>query len=86
MKGGLLLDVVVIQRASILKLLSCKNQTLLIRRNARIDQRVTKCFIYMGSRSSPFLVLNLGLHIINSIRRFHLKGDRFSSEATNNRK
>jgi len=33
-KGGFLLDIVIIQCASILKLLSGKNQTLLIRRNA----------------------------------------------------
>ena len=34
MQGGFLLNVVVTQRATILKLLACKDQTLLIRRDA----------------------------------------------------
>jgi hypothetical protein len=60
-KSGLLLDVVVGESASILKLLSSKDQTLLIRRDS-------------------FLVLDLGLDIVNSIRWLHIKGDGLSSE------
>jgi len=56
MQGGFLLDVIVGQRASILKLLSSKDQTLLIRRNS-------------------FLVLNLGLDVVDGVRRFDLKSD-----------
>jgi len=63
-EGGLLLDIIVIQSASILKLLSGKDEALLIRRNA-------------------FLILDLGLDIVDSIRGFHLKGDSFACESLN---
>ena len=79
MKGGFLLDIVVAQCASIFKLLSGKNQTLLVRRNARVGLWVTERSARI-SYNSPFLVLDLGLDIIDCIRRFHLEGDRFSSE------
>jgi hypothetical protein len=36
-KGGLLLDVIIVQRTSIFELLSGENETLLVRRNARVD-------------------------------------------------
>jgi hypothetical protein len=39
-----------------------------------------------GPRVSPFLVLDLGLDIIDSIRRLHLEGDSLSCEAENRRK
>jgi type II secretory pathway predicted ATPase ExeA len=35
-----------------------------------------------GRLSSPLLVLDLGLDIIDSIRRFYLKGDSFSGKTT----
>jgi len=50
-KSRFLLDVVVAQSATVLQLLSSKDETLLIRRN-------------------PFLVLNLGLDIVNGVGRF----------------
>lgn len=59
MKGALFLDVVVRQSTTILKLLSRKNETLLVWRNS-------------------FLVLDLRLHVINSIRRFYLECDSLS--------
>jgi len=52
MKGRLFLDVVVRQSPPILKLLSGKDQPLLVWGNT-------------------FLILDLGLHVFNSIRRFH---------------
>ena len=61
MKSTLFLDIVVRKGAAVLKLLSRKNQTLLVRRNA-------------------FLILNLCLHVVDSIRRFHLQGDGFASQ------
>lgn len=61
MESALLLDVVVAQSATILKLLSSKNQSLLVRRNT-------------------LLVLNLGLDVVNSVRRLDLKGDGLASE------
>merc|ERR550525_1675725 len=47
-QGGLLLDIVIRQSTSILQLLSCENQPLLLRRDT-------------------FLVLNLRLHVLDSI-------------------
>ena len=56
MEGGLFLNVIVGESATIFKLLSGKDKTLLVGRNA-------------------FLVLNLGLYIIDGIAGLHLKGD-----------
>lgn len=53
MKGGLLLDVVIRQSATVLELFARKNQALLVRRNA-------------------FLVLNLGLDIVDGVGRLDL--------------
>merc|ERR1719219_147296 len=53
MKGALLLNIVIGQCSAILKLLSSKDQSLLVRRNS-------------------FLVLNLGLDILNGIAGLHL--------------
>ncbi len=60
-EGGLLLDVVVRQRASILQLLASEDQTLLVRRNA-------------------FLVLDLGLDILNGVAGLNLEGDGLASQ------
>ena len=60
-EGGFLLDVVVREGAAILQLLSSKDETLLIRRDA-------------------FLVLDLGLDIVNGVRGLHIKSDGLSSE------
>ena len=62
MQGRLLLNVVVREGAAIFQLLSSKDQTLLIRRNA-------------------FLVLDLGLDIVNGVRGFHIQGDGLASES-----
>merc|ERR1712013_500191 len=62
MKSRLLLDVVIAQGASVLKLLSSKDQALLIRRNA-------------------LFVLDLGLHIFNSVRGFNIQSDGLSSQS-----
>jgi hypothetical protein len=58
-KGGLLLDVVVAERAAIFELLSSKNQTLLIWRNS-------------------FLVLDLGLDILNAVGSLNIKRNSFA--------
>ena len=57
---GLLLDVVVGQRAAVLELLAGEDQTLLIRRDA-------------------LLVLDLGLDILDGVRRLDLQGDGLTS-------
>jgi len=55
-EGGLLLDVVVLEGAAILKLLSGEDETLLVRRDS-------------------FLILDLGLHSLDSVGTLNLKGD-----------
>ena len=61
MKGGLLLDIVVGQSTSILKLLSGENETLLVGRDT-------------------FLVLDLGLDVVNGVGRLDLESDGLASE------
>ncbi len=61
MKGGFLLDVVVTQGASIFKLLSGEDKTLLIRGNS-------------------FLVLDLGLDVVNGVRGFDIESDSLSGK------
>ena len=61
MEGGLLLDVVIRKGASILKLLSSENETLLI-------------------RWDTFLVLDLGLDVVDSVRWLDIKGNGLSSK------
>ena len=62
MASRLLLDVVVGQSASILKLFSSKNETLLVGRDT-------------------FLVLDLGLDIVDGVRGLNLEGDGFTRKA-----
>ena len=61
MESRLLLDVVVRESSAILKLLSGKDQSLLIWWDA-------------------FLILNLGLHVFDSVSRFDVQGDGLSGE------
>lgn len=61
MKSGLLLNVIVGERAAIFKLLTSKDEALLIRRNT-------------------LLILNLGLHSLDTIRRLDFERDRLASE------
>ena len=62
MQRGLLLDVVVGQRAAVLELLAGEDETLLVGGDA-------------------LLVLNLGLDIVNRVRRLHLEGDGLASQS-----
>ncbi|KGL78052.1 hypothetical protein N309_05666, partial [Tinamus guttatus] len=57
-QGGLLLDIVVGQGASILQLLASEDQPLLIWGDA-------------------FLILNLGLHVLNGVTGLNFQGDGF---------
>merc|ERR1712232_1267029 len=61
MEGGFLLDVVVSEGSSVLKLFSGEDESLLIRRDA-------------------FLVLDLGLDILDGIRWLNVKSDSFTSQ------
>merc|ERR1712107_596441 len=62
MKGAFLLDVVIGEGSSILKLLSSKDQSLLIWGNS-------------------FLVLDLGLDILNGVRWLNLESDGLASQS-----
>ena len=61
MEGRLLLDVVVREGATILKLLASEDEALLVRRDA-------------------FLVLDLGLHILDGVGLLDIEGDGLASE------
>ena len=61
MKSALLLNVIIRKSAAIFQLLSGKNETLLVRRDA-------------------FFILNFRFNIVDSVRRFNLKGNSFSCE------
>ena len=61
MQSGLLLNVVIGKGAAVLKLLSSKDKTLLIRWDS-------------------FLVLDLGLDILNGVSWLNLKGDGLAGE------
>merc|ERR1712126_15692 len=61
MQGAFLLDVVVREGSSILKLLSGKDQSLLVWRDS-------------------FLVLDLGLDVLNGVRGFNLESDGLASQ------
>ena len=60
-EGGLLLDVVIAESATILKLLACEDQALLIGGNT-------------------FLILDLGLHVLNGIGGLNIQSDSLASE------
>ena len=64
MKGGFLLNVVVGEGSAVFKLLSGKDESLLVGRDS-------------------FLVLDLGLDIIDGVRSLDVKGDGLSSEGLN---
>jgi len=60
-KGRLFLDVIVLESAAILKLLSGEDEALLVWGDA-------------------FLVLDLGLHVLNSVALLNIKGNSLASE------
>ena len=55
------MDVVIAESTTILKLLACEDQTLLI-------------------GGDTFLILDLGLHVLNRVGSLHLKSDGLSSK------
>jgi len=63
-KSGFMINVVICKSAIVLKLLSCEDESLLIRRDA-------------------FLVLNLGLNVLDSIRWLNIKSDCFALKCFN---
>ena len=79
-EGGLLLNVVVRQGAPVLELLAGKNEALLVRRNAAARRSVALSRFDVMGRYAPFLVLDLGLDVVDGVGGLHLEGDGLSSE------
>ena len=61
-KSGFMINVVICKSAIVLKLLSCEDESLLIRRDA-------------------FLVLNLGLNVLDSIRWLNIKSNGLACQS-----
>ena len=83
MKSRLLLDVVVAQSATILELLAGEDQALLVGGNAIGPRTVSTVALHVSYSYAPLLVLDLGLDIVDGVRRLDLKGDGFAREAVN---
>ena len=66
MEGGLLLDVVVGESAAILELLAGEDETLLVGGNAA-EVRQQPVIPSPLKTSSPLLVLDLGLDVVNGV-------------------
>ena len=62
MQGALLLNIVIRERPSVLKLLASKDQSLLVGRDT-------------------FLVLNLGLDVVNGVGRLNFESDRLAGQS-----
>ena len=77
MQSRLLLDVVVGEGAAILELLAGEDETLLVRRNALLVWATLDA--KLAASTAPH-TLNLGLHIVDGVRRLHLKGDSLARE------
>ena len=77
-KSRFLLDVVVREGAAIFQLLACKDQTLLVRGNPA--QRVNFMSQINTTSIIPFLVLDLCLDIVDSVRGFNLECDGLAGE------
>jgi hypothetical protein len=77
-KSGLLLNIIVIQSATILELFAGEDKTLLIRWNPASD--VLRPEITIRINYLPFLVLNFGFNIVDGVRRLHLQSDGLSRE------
>ncbi len=77
MESRLLLDVVVGEGAAILELLAGEDQTLLIRRDAFL---VCEVLSRGAMQAGEATTLNLGLDIVDGVRRLHLEGDSLARE------
>jgi len=77
-KGGLLLDVVVRERATVLQLLASKNEALLVRRDpflVCVSGLVNVVLCWYSTHT-----LDLRFYIVDGVRRLNLKGNRLSRE------
>jgi len=72
-EGRLLLDVVVRKGTAILELLAGEDETLLVRGNSLLVWRMLDGRMSAGDMGRR--TLDLGLHIVDGVRRLHLEGD-----------
>lgn len=82
-QSRLLLDVVVREGTAVLELLARENQTLLIRRNTLlvwVMLVMTDTDTQLGPEDDARRTLDLGLDIVNGVRRLHLEGDGLARE------
>ena len=79
MERRFLLDVIVIKGASILKLLSSKDQTLLV--GGDPTKKIIKVITESLNGCLPLLVLNFGFDIVNSVRGLYFQRNCFAREA-----
>ena len=79
MEGGLLLDIVVRERAAVLELLAGEDQALLVGRNTFLVLDDTSAS-GISNTILVFHTLNLGLDIVDSVGRLDLEGDGLARE------
>ena len=81
MKRALLLDVVVGECATVLELLACENEALLVRWDAaRVLSQHRATMSQQAKHDIPLLVLNLGLDVVNGVAGLDLEGDGLASK------
>lgn len=78
-KGRFLLDIVIRKGAPIFELFASEDQALLVWRNPGSGVRGLGRRICGGDL--PLLILDLCLHIVNSVRGLHLEGDGLSGQS-----
>ena len=79
-KSRLLLDVVVRKSAAVLQLLTSEDQTLLVRRDTLLVCGIVRWGNFEIDCSVVLRTLDLGLDIVNGVRRLHLEGDGLARE------
>lgn len=80
-ESGLLLNIVVAESTTILKLLAGEDQALLVGGDTKHSNGLsTKLSPTCDSKNSPLLVLDLSLDIVDGVGRLHLKGDSLARE------
>ena len=80
-KGGLLLDVVIGERTAILKLLAGEDEALLVRGDTK-NGAISNLLNPTKSKREylPLLILDLGLDVVDGIRRLDLKRDGLAGQ------
>jgi hypothetical protein len=73
-KGGILWDVVVAESASVFELLVWRNAFLMVGRNAIPPDKLAGENNELLIEWNAFLILNLGLYVLDGIRRLDIQG------------